>query len=47
MNPGGGPTPDKPDISVVPYEGSNEVSSLLNLRLADSGWGAAVATPTP
>ena len=28
MNPGGGPTSDKPDIPVVPYEGSNEVSSF-------------------
>ena len=28
MNPGGGPTPDKPDISVVNYEPSNSVSSL-------------------
>ena len=37
MNPGGGPTPDKPDISVVPYEPSNEVSSLLNLRVAEIG----------
>ncbi len=35
MNPGGGPTPDKPDISVVPYEPSNEVSSFLNVRVAD------------
>jgi predicted enzyme related to lactoylglutathione lyase len=35
MNPGGGPTPDKPGISVVPYEASNEVSSFLNLRVAD------------
>jgi catechol 2,3-dioxygenase-like lactoylglutathione lyase family enzyme len=35
MNPGGGPTPDKPDISLVPYEASNEVSSFLNLRVAD------------
>ena len=35
MNPGGGPTPDKPDISVVPYEPSNEVSSFLNLRVAN------------
>jgi Glyoxalase/Bleomycin resistance protein/Dioxygenase superfamily len=30
MNPGGGPTPDKPGISVVPHEPSNEVSSFLN-----------------
>jgi catechol 2,3-dioxygenase-like lactoylglutathione lyase family enzyme len=35
MNPGGGPTPDKPEISVVPYERSNEVSTFLNLRVAD------------
>jgi catechol 2,3-dioxygenase-like lactoylglutathione lyase family enzyme len=35
MNPGGGPTPDKPGISVVPYEASDEVSSFLNLRVAD------------
>lgn len=35
MNPGGGPTPDKPGISVVPYEPSNEVSTFLNLRVAD------------
>jgi len=35
MNPGGGPTPDKPDISVVPHEPSNEVSTFLNLRVAD------------
>jgi len=35
MNPGGGPTPDKPDISVVPNERSNEVSTFLNLRVAD------------
>jgi catechol 2,3-dioxygenase-like lactoylglutathione lyase family enzyme len=35
MNPGDGPTPDKPGISVVPYEPSNEVSSFLNLRVAD------------
>jgi hypothetical protein len=35
MNPGGGPTPDKPDISVVDYERGNTVSSFLNLRVAD------------
>ena len=35
MNPGGGPTPDKPDISLVANERSNEVSSFLNLRVAD------------
>jgi catechol 2,3-dioxygenase-like lactoylglutathione lyase family enzyme len=35
MNPGGGPTPDKPDISVVNYEFDNTVSSFMNLRVAD------------
>jgi catechol 2,3-dioxygenase-like lactoylglutathione lyase family enzyme len=35
MNPGGGPTPDKPGISVVPHEPSDEVSTFLNLRVAD------------
>jgi catechol 2,3-dioxygenase-like lactoylglutathione lyase family enzyme len=35
MNPGGGPTPDKPNISVVDYEPGNTVSSFLNLRVAD------------
>jgi catechol 2,3-dioxygenase-like lactoylglutathione lyase family enzyme len=35
MNPGGGPTPDKPDISLVAYERDNEVSAFLNLRVAD------------
>ena len=35
MNPGGGPTPDKPDISVVNYEPGNTVSSFMNLRVAD------------
>jgi catechol 2,3-dioxygenase-like lactoylglutathione lyase family enzyme len=35
MNPGGGPTPDKPDISVVDYEFDNTVSTFMNLRVAD------------
>jgi len=35
MNPGGPPTPDKPDISVVDYEPTNTVSSFINLRVAD------------
>jgi catechol 2,3-dioxygenase-like lactoylglutathione lyase family enzyme len=53
MNPGGGPTPDKPDISVVDYEAGNTVSSFLNLRVADiqecyaqwSAKGAEFVTP--
>jgi catechol 2,3-dioxygenase-like lactoylglutathione lyase family enzyme len=35
MNPGGGPTPDKPGISVVDYEPGNTVSTFMNLRVAD------------
>jgi catechol 2,3-dioxygenase-like lactoylglutathione lyase family enzyme len=53
MNPGGGPTPDKPDISVVDYEPGNTVSTFLNLRVADirdcyerwSAKGADFVTP--
>jgi catechol 2,3-dioxygenase-like lactoylglutathione lyase family enzyme len=35
MNPGGPPTPDKPDISVVNYEPGDTTSMFLNLRVAD------------
>ena len=35
MNPGVGPTPDKPDISVVDYEFDNTLSAFMNLRVAD------------
>ena len=35
MNPGGPPTPDKPDISVVDYEPGDSTSIFLNLRVAD------------
>ena len=35
MNPGGGPTPDKPSISVVDYEPDDTTSIFLNLRVAD------------
>ena len=53
MNPGGPPTPDKPDISVVNYEPGNTVPSFLNLRVADihacyaewSSKGAEFVTP--
>lgn len=30
-----GPTPDKPDVQLVPYEASSRVSSFMNLRVAD------------
>jgi catechol 2,3-dioxygenase-like lactoylglutathione lyase family enzyme len=53
MNPGGGPTPDKPDISVVDYEPGNTVSTFMNLRVANiqecyeqwSAKGAEFVTP--
>jgi catechol 2,3-dioxygenase-like lactoylglutathione lyase family enzyme len=35
MNPGGPPTPDKPDITVVDYEPDDTTSIFLNLRVAD------------
>ena len=35
MNPGGGPTPDNPGISVVNYEADDTTSIFLNLRVAD------------
>jgi catechol 2,3-dioxygenase-like lactoylglutathione lyase family enzyme len=35
MKPGGGRTPDKRDVQLVPYEASSRVSSLMNLRVAD------------
>ena len=53
MNPGGGPTPDKPNISLVNYEPGDTVSSFMNLRVADisacyrdwSAKGAEFVTP--
>ena len=35
MNPGGGPTPDKPDIILAPPDRGDPVSSFLNVRVAD------------
>jgi catechol 2,3-dioxygenase-like lactoylglutathione lyase family enzyme len=35
MNPGGGPTPDKPDVILAPPEPGDPVSSFLNVRVAD------------
>ena len=53
MNPGGGPTPDKPGITIVDHEPGATVSSFLNLRVADiqecyerwSAQGAEFLTP--
>lgn len=35
LNPGGGPTPDKPDILLAPPVAGAPVSSFMNLRVAD------------
>jgi catechol 2,3-dioxygenase-like lactoylglutathione lyase family enzyme len=35
MNPGGGPTPDKPDVTLVPPQPGDPVSAFLNVRVAD------------
>jgi catechol 2,3-dioxygenase-like lactoylglutathione lyase family enzyme len=35
MNPGGGPTPDKPDVVLAPPEPGDPVSAFLNVRVAD------------
>jgi catechol 2,3-dioxygenase-like lactoylglutathione lyase family enzyme len=35
MNPGGGPTPDKPGVTLAPPENTEVVSSFLNVRVAD------------
>ncbi|MEV4313781.1 VOC family protein [Actinocrispum sp. NPDC049592] len=35
MNPGGGPTPDKPDITLTAPEPGDPVSAFLNVRVAD------------
>ncbi|KAA5830700.1 VOC family protein [Saccharopolyspora hirsuta] len=35
MNPGGGPTPDKPDTVLRPPESTEVVSAFLNVRVAD------------
>ncbi|MEV7685596.1 VOC family protein [Streptomyces bungoensis] len=53
MNPGGGPTDDKPDVVLRTPENPNTVSSFLNVRVADihdfyataSAKGAEFLTP--
>ena len=53
INVGGGPTDDKPTVTLEPPPGSNRVSSFLNIRVADieavySEWssrGAEFLTP--
>ncbi|MEU6642793.1 VOC family protein [Saccharomonospora sp. NPDC046836] len=35
MNPGGGPTPDKPDVVLTPPRPEDPVSAFINIRVAD------------
>ena len=35
MNPGGGPTPDKPDVTLAPPDDPRTTSTFMNLRVAD------------
>ncbi|MFI0367430.1 VOC family protein [Actinomadura sp. 1N219] len=35
MNPGGGPTPDKPDVTLTAPEPGDPVSAFMNVRVAD------------
>lgn len=35
LNPGGGPTPDKPDVILAAPEPGDPISSFLNVRVAD------------
>lgn len=44
MNPGGGPTPDKPDITLAPPEPTDTVSGFMNVRVADIAAFYAEAT---
>jgi catechol 2,3-dioxygenase-like lactoylglutathione lyase family enzyme len=44
MNPGGGPTPDKPDVTLSPPEPGDPVSAFMNVRVADIAAFHAAAT---
>lgn len=44
MNPGGGPTPDKPGVVLRPPEPGDPVSTFLNVRVADIEAFHAAAT---
>jgi Glyoxalase/Bleomycin resistance protein/Dioxygenase superfamily. len=44
MNPGGGPTPDKPEVTLAPPDRGDLVSSFLNVRVADIAAFHAEAT---
>lgn len=36
LNNGGGPTPDKPDVTLEPPSNPTRINSFLNLRVADA-----------
>ncbi|TMR03440.1 VOC family protein [Actinomadura soli] len=44
MNPGGGPTPDKPDVTLTAPEPGDPVSAFMNVRVADIAAFYAAAT---
>ncbi len=49
LNSGGGPTPDKPNVTLEPPQQSTRINSFLNLRVADieacyAAWKAKGAT---
>ncbi|MGH3244144.1 MAG: VOC family protein [Spirillospora sp.] len=44
MNPGGGPTPDKPGITLTAPEAGDPVSAFMNVRVADIAAFYASAT---
>lgn len=44
MNPGGGPTPDKPDVTLTAPEPGDPVSAFMNVRVADIAAFHAAAT---
>jgi catechol 2,3-dioxygenase-like lactoylglutathione lyase family enzyme len=44
MNPGGGPTPDKPSVTLAPPGPTDTVSGFMNVRVADIAAFYAAAT---
>lgn len=44
MNPGDGPTPDKPDVTLTAPEPGDPVSAFMNVRVADIAAFYAAAT---
>jgi Family of unknown function (DUF5996) len=44
MNPGGGPTSDKPDITLTAPEPGDPISSFLNVRVTTTGFNSEATT---